>query len=186
MSTPLIAGPLPSWVPELARRRFRFAPAIADAGPNEWTLHRVTWDEVIVLNAATSAELSIPRRVFGPAENAEAPVGLVTLLKRLEAVDGRARPVDRQVIELRPADGPRVHAERIAEVVAIREEEAPVPRWRRSLRILVAAACLLCIVAVYVFRDAKSQARIRRFSTRPIRPASHPSGTELLIPPGRR
>lgn len=186
MSTPLSAGPLPSWVPELARRRFRFTPVIADAGPNEWTLHRVTWDEVIVLNVTTDAELSIPRRLFGQAEDVEEAVGLVRLPKRLVAVGGRARPLDRHVIELRPADGPRVRTERAAEVIAIREAEAPVPRWRKPLRVLVAAACLLCIVALYVFRDAKSQGRIRRFSTRPIRPASHPSGTELPSPPGRR
>lgn len=186
MSTPLIAGPLPAWVAELARRRFRFAPAIVGAGPNEWTLHRVNLDDVIVVNVATQEELSIPRRWFGGLQDPEPAIGVVALHKKLEAHEGKVRPAYRNVIEMRPADGPRVRPERPATVIAIRETPEPVPAWKRYLRIVIAAACLLCFIAVYVFRDARSTARIKRFSTRPVPPASHPFAPELEVLPQKR
>jgi hypothetical protein len=186
MSTPLTAGPLPAWVPELARRRFRFTPAIQGVLHNEWTLRDITWDDVVVVNVASRETMSIPRRFFGDGKHIEDAVGVVTLLKRLEYADGRVRPMHRAVIEMRPADGPRVRLSRPAEVVEIREAKRPEPRWKHFLRVAIALGCLLCIVAVYVFRDAKSHQRVRRSSTRPTGPAPHQPESELLAPLGRR
>jgi hypothetical protein len=164
MSSPLHVWPS---VPELARRRFCFSPAISGIAHNEWTLHHVNSDEAVVRNVASQEELSIPRRVIGNISRLEEPVRAVALLKRLEYHDGRVRPADRAVIPMPPAsDAPRVRPALPATVVPISEEPPATPRWRYYLRISVALGCLACIVAVYVLRQGRA-GRVRRPSTRP-------------------
>src|SRR6188472_401053 len=125
MSQPM--GPLPEWVPELVAGSFRFSPPISGVKHNEWTLHRVTSHEVLVMNTATSEELAIPRRFLGNVMS-----GVVTLTKRLESSDSRVRPANRDVIVMpSPSGAPRVRSELPAEVVAIREVEPSVSRSRR-------------------------------------------------------
>lgn len=180
MSQPLM-GPLPEWVPELVAGSFRFSPAIAGAARNEWTLDRVTAHEVVVINAESAEKIAIPRRFLASFAN-----GAVILTKRLEAVPGRVRPLNRDVIVMPPPSGaPRVRAAHGSEVIAIRETEQPPASWKRILRTLVALGCLACIVALYVFRDARSS-RIKRPSIRPTPPASHQPVLEPLIQQQRK
>ena len=167
MSSPLHL--VPAWAPELARHRFSFSPAIVGVAHNEWTLHRVTVDDAVVFNTATNEELSIPRRYIEDVSKR-----VVTLVRRLEHVDGVVRPVNRSVIQMpQPSDAPRVRTAGPVSVIAIREEAEPTPRWKHYLRISVALGCLACFVAVYVFREGRS-ARVRRFSARPSHPVPHP------------
>lgn len=169
-----VLGPLPEWVPELVTGSFRFSPAIAGAARNEWRLHRVTGDEVVVVNAETSEEVAVPRRFLSNVAN-----GAVILTKSLECAAGRVRPLNREIIQMpAPSNAPRVRFARTAEVVAIRETEYIPSQWKRILRALIAVGCLACIVAVYVFRDARGS-RIRRSSIRPAHPASH---QPVLVP----
>jgi hypothetical protein len=181
-------SPLHAWpeVPELARRSFRFSPPIAGIAPNEWTLRRVTSDEAVVRNTATQQELSIPRRLMGDVSRLDELVRVVALLKRLEYSDGIIRPVNRSVVEMPAAgDAPRVRSAQPAEVVVIREEPTPTPRWKHYLRISVALGCLACFIAVYVFREGRS-ARVRRFSGRPSRLVPHPPASIQPIPLEKR
>ncbi len=184
MSSPLHLWP--EWAPELARRRFSFSPAITGIGPNEWTLHRVTNDDATVRNAVSQEEISIPRRFFGDVSRLEEPVRVVALLKRLEYAEGIVRPLHRAVIEM-PAitDTPRVRTTCRAQVVAIREEFEPTPRWKHYLRISVALGCLACFIAVYVFREGRS-ARSKRFSGRPSRLVPHSPASIPQAPQQRK
>src|SRR3954471_5219413 len=96
MSSPLhlFPGWGPHWAPELARRRFSFSPAIVGTAHNEWTLHRTSADEAIVVNTATQEEFSIPRRFIGDVSRLEEPIWVVTLLRRLEYSEGLVRPIN--------------------------------------------------------------------------------------------
>ena len=162
-----------AWAPELARRTFRFSPAIAGTSHNEWSLHHVSSDEVVVRNAVSSEELAIPRRYFGDVSRLEAPVLLVALHKRLEYAEGRVRPLFRGVITMPPAtDAPRVRTVAPAAVVPIREVPEPKPRWWHYLRISVALSCVACIVVVYVLRQGRPS-RVRRSVERPARLVPH-------------
>jgi hypothetical protein len=183
-----MSSPLHVWpeVPELARRRFSFSPAIRGIEPNEWTLRRVSVDEAVVHNVATQEEISVPRRYMGDVSRLEETVRVVTLLKRLEFCEGVVRPVNRGVVEMPPAsDMPRVRPAHPATVVSIREELAPTRRWWHYLRILAALGCLACFIAVYVFREGRS-ARVRRFSARPSRLVPHPPATAPPVPLQKR
>jgi hypothetical protein len=181
MSQPLLE-PLPEWVPKLVAGSFRFTPPIAGVANNEWTLHRITSREVIVVNASTSDELAISRRHLGSVTN-----GVVMLTKRLEFTEGRIRPANRDVVELLPASRvPRVRPQRPAEVVAIRELEPTESRSRRLFRTLIALGCLACLIAVYVFRDARTPIRFRRFSARPVLPVAHQPVLAPLVLPGKK
>jgi len=156
MSAPLTPAPLP----ELAYSRFRFVPAIAGAEHNEWTLRRATWTEMVVVNARTGQELAIPRRFLGRVFETENSVRDVRLLEDLECAGGRARPVRRGVIEMRPrieADTPpwlRNTHERAAAVVAIRMDSAAGSRMRRVLRGSIAVGFVACLAVVVVVRDS--------------------------------
>jgi hypothetical protein len=184
MSSPLHL--VPAWAPELARRSFSFSPVIAGTVHNEWTLHHISADEVIVHNASSNEELAIPRRFIGDVSRLEEPVRVVALLRRLEYSDGLVRPLHRGVIAMPVMpDSPRVRAGVPAEVVAIREEAESTPRWKHYLRISVALSCLACFIAVYVFREGRSS-RLRRFSARPSRLVPHPPTSTPQALPQRR
>jgi len=171
MSSPLHV--LPEWAPELAKRRFSFSPAIEGTTHNEWTLHRVSLNEAIVRNAVTDEELSIASRFIGDITRLEEAVRVVGLLRKLEYSEGFVRPLHRGVIAMPvPADTPRVRSAQPADIIPIREEPQPAPRWKHYLRIAVALGCLACIVAVYVFREGRTS-RVRRFPGRPSRLVPH-------------
>ena len=143
-------------------------------------------DEVVVRNAGTREEFSVPRRLIGNVSRWEDPVRVVALLKRLEISDGKLRPQNRDVIEMPVAvDAPRVRAGQPAAVVVIRDDPQPAPRWKHYLRISVALGCLACFVAVFVFRQGRS-ARVRRFSPRPARLAPHSPASVRLSPLQKR
>ena len=155
MSAPLTPAPLP----ELAYSRFRFVPAIAGAEHNEWTLGRTTWSEMVVVNAHTGQELAIPRRFLGRVFETDNSVRDVRLVEDLECAGGRARPVRRGVIEMRPrleADVPPWLRNRPAErapVIAIHMESPAGSRMRRVLRGSVAVGFVACLAVVVVMRD---------------------------------
>lgn len=173
--------PLPAWLPDLARRRFRFSPAISGAEPNEWVLLRVTWHDIVVRNTFSHVELAVPRRYVGDVTSLDEAVHAVSLSKKLEYADGAVRLRNRAVVAMPPpSDAPRIRAEHPAEVVAIREEQAEPPRWRRYFRIFVALGCLGCFVAVYVFREGRS-ARVRKILLRPAPLVPHSPDLELPI-----
>jgi len=156
MSAPLTPAPLP----ELAYSRFRFVPAIAGAEHNEWTLRRATWTEMVVVNVLTGQELAIPRRFLGRVFETENSVRDVRLIEDLECAGGRARPVRRGVIEMRPrveADIPpwlRSRPVERASVVTIRTEAPNGSRMRRALRGSIAVGFVACLAMVVVVRDA--------------------------------
>lgn len=178
--------PLPAWLPELARRRFGFTPAIAGAEPNEWVLERVTWNDVVVRNALSSLEIAIPRHYVGDVSSQEDDSQVVTLLKRLEYSEGAVRLRNRAVVAMPlPSDAPRIRCERPAEVVAIREEIEAPPRWRRYFRILVALGCLGSFIAVYVLREGRA-ARVRKILLRPAPLVPHSPELTLPVLPQRR
>lgn len=157
MSAPLTPAPLP----ELAYSRFRFAPAIAGAGPNEWTLRRATWTEMVVVNAITAEELAIPRRFLGRVFETEENIRDVRLTEDLESAGGRARPVRRGVIEMKPRVGVETPAWRRPEpglgapVLAIRTEYTVPSRTRRALRGSIAIGFVAFLAVVFVTRDSR-------------------------------
>lgn len=183
-----MASPLHLWpfAPELALRNFGFSPAIKGITNNEWTLRGVSADEAVVRNALTQEELSVPRKFIGDVSRLEEAVRVVTLLRKLECVDGVVRPLNRAVITMPVSDdAPRLRADRPAAVVAIRELPDPTPRWKHYLRVLVALGCLAGVVAVYVFREGRS-GRVRRYSGRPSRLVPHPPASVPPVPLERR
>lgn len=81
---PIIAAGLA----ELRHGRFSFYPAIVGVRHNEWILRRATWTEIVVANAKTLEEVTIPRSFVGEVSSIEAPFRIVGLTKELEI--GRA------------------------------------------------------------------------------------------------
>jgi len=153
MSAPLTPVPLP----ELAYSRFRFVPAIAGAGHNEWTLGRATWTEMVVVNARTGQELTIPRRYLGRIFETGESVRDLRLVEDLECAGNRVRPVRRGVIEMRPrqeGDRPawqlRQAPEDGAKIFAIRVESLAASRIHRALRRSVALGLVAFLVVVCI------------------------------------
>jgi hypothetical protein len=112
------------------------------------------------VNAHTGQELAIPRRFLGRVFETENSVRDVRLLEDLECAGGRARPVRRGVIEMRPrieSDTPpwlrNRPAERSATVVAIGMESAAGSRMKRALRGSIAVGFVACLAVVVVMRD---------------------------------
>ncbi|MEO8096589.1 MAG: hypothetical protein ABI811_02730 [Acidobacteriota bacterium] len=186
MSLPLSPGYFPELVPELARRKFSFSPAIAGVEHNEWTLLRATWNEIVVKNTITSHDVAIPRRFFGDLAKLEAPVRVVALNRRLEQKGGRAVPLDRAVLPfpvVNEHSAARATSSRTASVIPIREGSRPRSRVRHWLRISIAVASLLCFVVVFLVRDARLGRATRRSATHPARPGPHlPALTSPALP----
>jgi hypothetical protein len=168
VSVPLIAAGLA----ELRHGRFSFYPAIVGVRHNEWILRRATWSEILVANAKTSEEISIPRRFVGEVSSIEAPFRIVGLIKELEYREGVVLPHRRSVIEMpravndfaRSSLRPALYA-RPAGVVAIRAELTSDSRFWRMLRGSVAAGFLVCLAVIFVVRDAHLVASLGWTST---------------------
>jgi hypothetical protein len=174
VSVPLIAAALA----ELRHGRFSFYPAIVGVQHNEWTLRRATWTDILVANAKTSEEISIPRRFVGEVSSIEAPFRIVGLVKELEYQQGMILPHRRSVIEMpravndfsRPSLRPALYA-RPAGVVAIRAEPISESRFWRVLRGSVAAGILACLAVIFVVRDAHLGTRFGWTSATPRLPS---------------
>ncbi|HTQ56582.1 MAG TPA: hypothetical protein VMI94_19080 [Bryobacteraceae bacterium] len=161
MSSPVIPPP----IEDLRHRPFSFYPAILNIEHNQWQYRKATWSDVLVVNARTGLEISIPRRFLGEISSIEDPVVIVGLLRELEYREGAVWPYQRRVIEMpvavgarggAPAPEPRTGP---APVVGIRLERNESHIFR-----LVGGALVLGIVAAYVavnfYRESTQRPRV--------------------------
>ena len=118
MATP----PLPTPLEQLGNRRFSFSPPIREIEHNEWLFGRVTWSDLMIVNARSGQEVWVPRRFVGEMSPMDDPIRIVGLIQELEYSEGFVRPHRRRVIEL-PVSGDAQSAgpreRRLAPVVAI-------------------------------------------------------------------
>lgn len=151
--------PIPASFENLGRRPFSFYPPIVGVEHNEWILRRANWTDFQVVNTKTKAELCVPRRFVGEGALVEEPVMIVGLVKELEYREGVVLPHVRRVIEMPRAVNAgvslRITGEppRVAPVVGIRIEAAPVSRVWRLLAAAVAAALLICVAVVILVQS---------------------------------
>src|SRR5579862_9752067 len=149
MSSPVIPPP----IEDLRHRPFSFYPAILNIEHNQWQYRKATWSDVLVVNARTGLEISIPRRFLGEISSIEDPVVIVGLLRELEYREGAVWPYQRRVIEMPMAVGARTPAPAAPEP---RSGPAPVVGIRLESRSeshvfrIVGGALVLGIVAAYV------------------------------------
>jgi hypothetical protein len=149
MSSPVIPPPIEA----LRHRPFSFYPAILNMEHNQWQYRKATWSDVLVVNARTGLEISIPRRFLGEISSIEDPVVIVGLLRELEYREGAVWPYQRRVIEMPFAVGARTAVPQAPEqrtgpapVVGIRLESKSDSHVFR----FVGGALVLGIVAAYV------------------------------------
>jgi hypothetical protein len=162
---------------QIGRRAFSFYPAIVGIEHNEWTLRRVTWTEVEVINSKSSLELVIPRQFVGEISAIEEPFLIAGLIKELEYKAGMVLPHRRRVIEMPRAVNGGMGAEFVsravpAAVVGIRLDEPKSGRGRRLVRWVVAGilACITLAQALILFgghrrsgREARPAPKMRSF-----------------------
>jgi hypothetical protein len=150
--------PIPPLLAQLGRQPFSFYPAILNAGHNEWIYRSATWSDVLVRNAKTNEEVSVPRRYVGETSRVDAPVVIVGLLAELEYREGVVWPAERRVIEMPRAvnDAPRPRAtQRVAvraPVVGIRLESERTSRVGKVVVGGVALGVAGCVLAISLFR----------------------------------
>jgi hypothetical protein len=101
----MASPPVPPLLEHLARRPFAFYPAILNVVHNQWFFRKATWSELVVVNAKTGVELSIPRRFVGEVSSIDEPVLIVGLQRELEFREGAVWPHRRRVIEMPIAVG---------------------------------------------------------------------------------
>jgi hypothetical protein len=150
----MVSPPVPPFG-QLANRPFSLYPALRGVHHNEWHLRKATWSELVVANAKTAEEISIPRRFVGEISIVDDPVVIVGLTRELEYREGAILPCQRRVIEMpvavgetgwRPAPGGS-RPGGPAPVVAIRLETG---REKRAFKIVgggLALAMLLHLAA---------------------------------------
>jgi hypothetical protein len=162
---------------QIGRRAFSFYPAIVGIEHNEWTLRRVTWTEVEVINSKSSQELVIPRQFVGEISAIEEPFLIAGLIKELEYRAGMVLPHRRRVIEMpRAVNGATdpVYERRCvpAAVVGIRLDEPKSGRAKRLVRWVVAGilTCVTLAQALVLFgghrksgRESRPVPRMRSF-----------------------
>lgn len=150
--------PIPPPLAQLGRRSFSFYPAILNAGHNEWVYRSATWSDVLVRNAKTNEEVSVPRRYLGEISRVDAPVMIVGLLAELEYRAGVVWPAARRVIEMPRAvnDAPRPWLKQSAlapaPVVSIRLEGDRTSRVGKVVVGGVALGVAGCVLAISLFR----------------------------------
>lgn len=169
---------LPSHL-HLAARTFSFYPAIVGVAHNEWRLRQTTWQDWIVVNSRTHAELSVPRRFVGEISSTDHPVLIVGLLRELKCVNGVALPYSRTVIEMPVAAGaendprPQPRTGGLAPVIGIRLE----PRRRNRAFQFVGGALALAIFIYIATANFIRTAAARRGSAHSAYPALAPERT---------
>jgi hypothetical protein len=84
----------------LEQRSFAFYPPILNVEHNEWRFRKVTWSELLVVNAKSGVEVWIPRRLVGEISSVDEPVVIVGLLKELEYKAGTVWPHERRILEM--------------------------------------------------------------------------------------
>jgi hypothetical protein len=103
----MASPPIPPSLLQLAERPFSFYPAILNVEHNEWLFRKTTWQELVVVNSKSGAEMSIPRRFLGEVSCTGAPVLIVGLNRELQYKNGAICPYQRRVIEMPVAVGER-------------------------------------------------------------------------------
>src|SRR5581483_5526731 len=141
----MASPPIPPLLDHLARRPFAFYPAILHVEHNQWFFRKATWSELLVVNARTGVELSIPRRFVGEVSSIDDPVLIVGLQRELEYRDGAVWPHRRRVLEMPVAvgaEGASAAAQRRgpAPVIGIRLEARRSTRTFKLVGGAVAAA----------------------------------------------
>jgi hypothetical protein len=177
-----VAAPfIPTPLEQIGRRPFLFYPAIVGIEHNEWTLRRVSSNEVQVINTKSSEELWIPRRFLGEVSLIEDPFIIAGLVKELEYKGGAVAPHCRRVIEMPravngPVNGPSATvmprtaaAAKLAPVIGIRVESGPSSRTGRRLLTWIVASILVCVIAAEALIVFGGHRRILR-DARAIRP----------------
>ncbi len=146
------SAPIPPPFERIEGRRFSFYPPILKIGSNEWTYRHATWSEILVRNAFTGTDLSIPRRFLGELSEVDHPVIIIGLLQELEYRNGAVSPHQRRVIEMPIAVGetprPRRENAQLAPVIGIRLEPRGESRASRVAGGAVALGVLGCLAVV--------------------------------------
>lgn len=146
------AAPIPPAFESLPGRRFCFYPPILKADSNEWTFRRATWSEIVVRNAATAADVWIPRRFVGDVSGLDHPHPVVSLLAQLEHRDGLVLPHRCRIIEIPVAvvetPGQRRENRQPAQVINIRLEARTESRAGRLAGGAIALGVLGCLAVV--------------------------------------
>jgi hypothetical protein len=156
------APPLPTPLAQVAHRRFSFYPCIRGIQHNDWIYLRATWSEILVVNAKSGIEVSIPRHFLGEVSEADHPLVIVGLLKDLEYLNGAILPHQRRIIEMPMAVGGEtcVPSNRgPAPVIAISLDSGGVIPTKRILVGAVVAGVIVSLVIAGVIRDAQAHPR---------------------------
>ncbi len=138
----------------LSGRKFSFYPAIRNIEHNEWTLERVAWSEVLVINIQGGQEIWIPRNYIGSVSSADEPVLIVGLSRELEFKAGAVWPHRKMVIEMpaprapRPADPGKAPSAPAGGVPATPDAESRVGRFVGGALAIALAACLMLVAVV--------------------------------------
>ncbi len=151
-------SPLPLHLEELGNRRFSFYPPILGVEQNEWIYSRATWSEMLVINAASGAEIWVPRRFVGEVSRVDEPVLIVGLTRELEYKGGSVMPHQRRVVEM--PRGPRLAqqepvASDPAPVVSIRLEPSPDVKAGKMIVVFLVLGVVACSIIAGVARNSK-------------------------------
>lgn len=150
-------SPLPLHLEELGNRRFSFYPPILGVEQNEWIYSRATWSEMLVINAATGAEIWVPRRFVGEVSRVDEPVLIVGLHKELEFKGGTVMPHQRRVVQM-PRPPKAVDEQSSTEpapVVSIRLEHSTDVKAGRMVVVVLVLGVVACSIIAGVARNSR-------------------------------
>lgn len=153
--------PVPPHLEDLGNRHFSFHPPILNIGPNHWLYRSATWNELMVRNARTAQDISVPRRFVGETSRLGDSVA-VSLLRELEFRDGVVAPYRSQVIAMPVAvNGPPVvnqpRPQRKAPVVNISLAATSDSRAGRMAASAIAVGVAVCVVMAGMSRFGVEQ-----------------------------
>jgi hypothetical protein len=154
----MASPPIPPQLDHLITRPFSFYPAIVGIEHNEWLFRKANWSEILVVNCKSGSEIWISRRFIGEVSRVDDPVLIVGLNRELEYKGGMVVPYQRRVIQMPIAVGgtasaPAAERPEPAPIVGIRVASSTDRRIVRMIGFAIAAAVLICIVAVSLTRE---------------------------------
>ena len=153
---------LPTTLEHLGDRRFSFSPPILRIERNEWLFLKASWSELLVVNAHTGREMSIPRRFLGQVSRMDEPLLIVGLVKELEYRDGAVRPHQQRVIEMPVAAGAEnlvAVGERLGPATIVQISLHSGEDARRSRKL--AGAMVIGMVGVLVLAGVAGESQVR-------------------------
>jgi hypothetical protein len=154
----MASPPIPPQLDHLITRPFSFYPAIIGIEHNEWLFRKANWSEILVVNCKSGSEIWISRRFIGEVSRVDDPVLIVGLNRELEYKGGMVVPFQRRVIQMPVAVGGTsssapVERPEPAPIVGIRLASGTDRRIVRMIGVAIAAAVLICVVAVSLTRQ---------------------------------